>query len=447
MSQLNVIETKKSLATIDEQNEYALEQLKPIPNDADIRAVYAETIKNMLINPSYNNNFCFYAYFCNKLVVSFTNDLPTLGVLFNKTRYELHINPDFFNSRTLEERMFMLAHEVLHIINNHLDREENKNHEMWNISTDIAINQRIQGVGTPEGCLMPNYIPTDVLNQNAEYYYSLIENKQNQNQNQNSNNQNSNNQNQNSNNQNQSSNNQNSDNQNSNNQNSKIGTHKFWGIPKELKELAKNILKKDIEQTIKQTLKQRGNLPKNIDEILETLTTKAQVDWKKVLKNILGNKKIGFDRTLMRNNRRFRDRPELKGRKPLRTFDLLVMVDVSGSMEDNIILKGLNEIYSICKTSKANAYLMQFDTAVLDFNKLEPKTINSNKIKFNRKGTGGTIIKPCFEYIRKNKIEYDALIVITDGYLETDKFNSDIIFLHNEDEFPLSKYKNFKLNV
>jgi len=80
----------------------------------------------------------------------------------------LFINTDFYNSGdydasnphqhtwglTQEEKIAILEHEILHILNKHLVRQENRNHYVSNIAQDLAINQYIKGL--PHGGMCPD---------------------------------------------------------------------------------------------------------------------------------------------------------------------------------------------------------------------------------------------------------------------------------------------------
>jgi predicted metal-dependent peptidase len=54
---------------------------------------------------------------------------------------------------TQEEKIAVLEHEILHILNKHLIRQDNRNHYVWNLANDVAINQYIKGL--PQGILCP----------------------------------------------------------------------------------------------------------------------------------------------------------------------------------------------------------------------------------------------------------------------------------------------------
>jgi len=95
------------------------------------------------------------------------NIVDTLGVLINEDlQPHLYINTDFYNSGdydpknpakhswglTPTEKIALLEHEILHILNKHLIRTENRNHYVANLAQDLAINQHIKGLPKGGGC-------------------------------------------------------------------------------------------------------------------------------------------------------------------------------------------------------------------------------------------------------------------------------------------------------
>ena len=50
-------------------------------------------------------------------------------------------NPTYLQQKTIEEQLFVLAHEICHIALNHIERAEGKNINLWNYVTDAVINQ------------------------------------------------------------------------------------------------------------------------------------------------------------------------------------------------------------------------------------------------------------------------------------------------------------------
>jgi len=97
------------------------------------------------------------------------NVIRTCAVMISdELQPHLFINKDFYNSGdydasnpnkhtwglTQEEKIAILEHEILHILNKHLVRQENRNHYVSNIAQDLAINQYIKGL--PHGMMCPD---------------------------------------------------------------------------------------------------------------------------------------------------------------------------------------------------------------------------------------------------------------------------------------------------
>lgn len=101
------------------------------------------------------------------LVVDTT--LPTAATDMLKIFY----NPTFIEGLTIEQIMFVLAHEVMHIVFKHGLRRGNRNPQLWNIACDYAINLILHESGfvVIEGCLYdPKY-----KGLGAEQIYELLQ--------------------------------------------------------------------------------------------------------------------------------------------------------------------------------------------------------------------------------------------------------------------------------
>ena len=184
-------------------------------------------------------------------------------------------------------------------------------------------------------------------------------------------------------------------------------------------DLKNDLTKRMIERAQEETLKSKGTVPFQCSTWLEFYTRKNEINWKKALRGIIGNKYVGARRTIMRQNRRFPSREDLKGQLKNRIFNLLIIADVSGSMKTDALLKTLNEVKYICDITKTNLDLIQIDTDAYPPEKISKKT----KL-FNRKGCGGTCLFGAIEMAKQYHIDYQAIIILTDGEI----FTSD---LHN----------------
>jgi predicted metal-dependent peptidase len=81
-------------------------------------------------------------------------------------------NEAFLASLDKSEQMFVLAHEVCHVAFKHMYRKENKNIDVWNVATDAVINALLQN----DGLKMPkNMIDIEeAINYDCEMMYELL---------------------------------------------------------------------------------------------------------------------------------------------------------------------------------------------------------------------------------------------------------------------------------
>ena len=97
---------------------------------------------------------------------------------------DIYYDSNFLNSLSIDEQLFVLAHEICHIRSNHIMRSKDKNPKLWNIATDAVINVLLKedGLTIPQNVInMP-----DAVNYSAEEYYEKLLKEQEKNQNENS---------------------------------------------------------------------------------------------------------------------------------------------------------------------------------------------------------------------------------------------------------------------
>lgn len=111
--------------------------------------------------------------------IEFRNDLPYHTAATDGKN--VYIDPKYFKSLNESERMFIIAHEFMHIKFMHMYRLTDKNNEkrdldLWNIATDAIINANLErdGFTIKEGYVnMP-----EALQYSAEEFYEILKEKQ-----------------------------------------------------------------------------------------------------------------------------------------------------------------------------------------------------------------------------------------------------------------------------
>jgi predicted metal-dependent peptidase len=375
----------------------------------------------------------FYSFIIAKMKIDFKPDFPTLGVRFVDTMYELTIG-NYFVSLSLDEQIAVLIHETRHILSGHVFRKGERDHQLFNVASDIAINQTIKNI--PDGAMLPETFGFPE-NKTAEQYYELVLEKQKE---------------------------QIKEKEEAkkngekwegpsdgspdltpcdpdiedckggdssgNGKASPLDNHDGWdSTDGQNEDLAKSVTEKMVKDAMD---KSRGNLPGDIASILERWSTKPKVSWKQVLRRYMASKPGSKISTIKRRDRRFPRRMDLRGRKThIDTRYIVAGIDTSGSMSNEEILNGLTEINEIAKLNNGDLKIIQVDTEIQGVQEFDPKK------EFKRVGFGGTYMGVVPEYILKNNIQCDVLVMISDMFIEDvisdknwNKFNKPVIWLN-----------------
>jgi len=151
----------------------------------------------------------------------------------------------------------------------------------------------------------------------------------------------------------------------------------------------------------------------DLDKILDQYIKKDTLNWKRLLRNLIGNGiKFSHRSTWKRPNRRYGSMQ--KGHTPLKTMDIVVAIDTSGSISDEEVRQFLNEIEGIKRAYPCRIWVLQCDTRILE----EKKYARFEKIQFKMKGGGGTDFRPVFKWMEDKKLEQAQLVYFTDLYGE-----------------------------
>jgi len=116
-------------------------------------------------------NYVWFGVLALRLKIIADDAVKTLAV----DGVSLFFNPTYFDGLTLDERLFGLAHEVLHCALLHFARRGNRNHDLWNRACDYAINLILKDAGfvLPAGVLLDERF----RGLGAEAIYAKLENE------------------------------------------------------------------------------------------------------------------------------------------------------------------------------------------------------------------------------------------------------------------------------
>ena len=318
----------------------------------------------------------FFSTLCTSLEVVITSEVPTAGTDGRK----LYINKSFFFGLTEAERVFLLAHETLHVAYLHCLRGQDKDQEIFNDACDYVINAELKQrkFSFIEGGL---YEPQYEGMSAEDVYEKLIQNP---------------------------------------NYKPKCAMPDLLsptGKPNSpvLTEAQAKAIEQEVMAKVTQAAmmaemsKQSGSIPSHIKRTLEELS-KPKVNWKAVLSRFFSDmNKANY--SWSKPNRKYLPMylPKLHSTN-LGRVDFAI--DTSGSITADQFNQFVSEVHGVLKMlNPSEIGVYQFDHA------LQGSNIVRNVrdiIKLPFKGGGGTSPECAIEEFIKNKAQ--ALIVLTDGY-------------------------------
>ena len=323
----------------------------------------------------------------------------------------LYYNQEFIKLLDDDELVFLVGHELLHCIYEHMDPDVkgDRNSIIWNIATDYNINMTLdeQGIGKVitlvEILLDYKYrgmssfeIYDDVLaNVPKIDLDKLVDKILDEHLNENG---------------------DNDEEGESKGSGKEDGDDERPGRPKFTKEERKQI-KDELKDAVLQAAQAAGadNLPTDINRMINDLT-RPKMDWKDLL-HVQIESSLKSDYSFMRPNRKaWHMDAILPGIRDGEKLDIAIGIDASGSISDNMVREMLTEVDGIMHQYDAyNIHIWQFDTKVFGyeiFTHEDGKDIRDYKVE----GGGGTEFMKNWEFMRNQGIEPKQLIIFTDGY-------------------------------
>jgi predicted metal-dependent peptidase len=160
-----------------------------------------------------------------------------------------------------------------------------------------------------------------------------------------------------------------------------------------------------------------GNLPGDIKRIIKDMT-EPKMDWREHL-NLSMQSTLKSDFTWMRQSRKSRSLGiYLPGTDNDYQVDAAIGLDVSGSIDEQMLKDFLGEIYGIMQQFQDfRLRIWTFDTQVYTESFKEFTPMNAEEIKeYEIIGCGGTDFMCNWHFMEENDINPDKFIMFTDGY-------------------------------
>jgi predicted metal-dependent peptidase len=304
----------------------------------------------------------------------------------------IYFNREFFTPLTVKQVEFVIAHEILHAVFDHMSRREGRDPKVFNIACDYAVNgqivrDRIGDYNLPDIKIFhdPKY-----YGWSAEQVYDEIYEKYDE------------------------------------EQLAALGQMLDEhldpengggnGQPKYTKEQLKEI-RDEMREAVMQAAQAAGagNVPASIARMIKELT-EPKMNWREMLRQQIQST-IKNDYTFMRPNRKgWHMSAILPGTNYDETIDICVAIDMSGSIGDEQAKDFLSEIKGIMEEYKEfKIKLWCFDTSI--YNEADFDGYNMDEfMDYEPMGGGGTDFDVNYEYMKENNITPKKFIMFTDGY-------------------------------
>lgn len=316
----------------------------------------------------------------------------------------------YYNSRFImllkvKEVEFLVGHEVLHVVYDHMGRVGNRDHQMWNIADDYAVNADLKRhkVGqfiTTVPCLYeakydgkPAEEIYDDLMKNVQKINiddlldQMIDDHM-----------------------------DGEDGEDGDGEDGDGKPGQGKGRPRMSAE-EKERVRQEVKQAIIAAAQgaEAGTIPKGVERLIRN-TTDPQMPWRELLQVNLTSA-IRNDYSWGRPNRRsWHMDAIMPGMTPGEEIDVTVAIDMSGSISNKQASMFLGEIAGMMGSfSGYKVHVFCFDTKT--YNPADFTSENMDLIdEYEPMGGGGTDFDCIFDYLKENAIDPKRLIVFTDGY-------------------------------
>ena len=313
---------------------------------------------------------------------------------------KFYYNSRFINMLKPKEVEFLVGHEVLHVVYDHIGRRGNRDPQIFNIANDYAVNADLKRHRVGEfirtvPCL---YEVKYDGKSSEEIYDDLMQNVQKINiddlvdQ-------------------------MIDDHLDGEGDEEKDGEGDNKSKRPKMSPEDRERMRQEVKQAILNAAQgaDAGTIPKGVERLIKQ-TTNPVMPWRELIQTNLTSA-IRTDFSFMRPNRRgWHMDAIMPGMTPGEEIDVVVSLDMSGSITDKQGQAFLSEIAGMMAAFDGyKVHVFCFDTDV--YNPADFTSDNLDSIEnYQPAGGGGTDFDVIFEYLKRECIEPKRLIVFTDGY-------------------------------
>ena len=381
----------------------------------------AELIRLFLIS----ERDSYYGYYMMNLVfhVDFYETIIA-GIRLNTYPPVMDSNPLLLCRYPLKEMIFILCHEVEHVILCHPAEMVKANptgdpetFRRFNIATDASVNDRLRHeitqenrtfMSVPEDCILSEKLKKMFglrkvrQLESYQYYYDLIRQKELPDDDDSSGSGSGNGEDEN-------------DGEIITSQNCGTPDDHNWQAGDDAEEIMSIIREFVNDSTEMMGEEARGLMPAYYLEQVKQINEPSKISWKKLLKQYVGTIPTGKRKTRTRLNRRQPDRYDISGEVNDRMLKIVVAIDTSGSVTNREVAQIFNEMFAILAKRRYCITVIECDSEIQRIYLVR----KPSDVKTDVAGRGGTLFTPVIEHINADKYYRDALLIyFTDGYGE-----------------------------
>jgi hypothetical protein len=312
----------------------------------------------------------------------------------------------YYNSRFImllktKEVEFLVGHEVLHVVYDHMGRRNNRDPQIWNIADDYAVNadlkrHKIGQFITTVPCLYeqkydgkPAEEIYDDLMKNVKHINiedlvdQMIDDHM----------------------------------DGEDGEEGEDGDNEGKGKRPKMSQEERDRVRQEVKQAIINAAQsaEAGTLPKGVERLIKHATNPI-MPWRELLQINLTSA-IRSDYSWMKPSRRsWHMDAIMPGMNPGEEIDVTIAIDMSGSISNKQAQQFLGEISGMMASFDGyKIHVFCFDTDT--YNPANYTSENMDVIdEYEPQGGGGTDFDCIFTYLKENAIEPKRLIVFTDGY-------------------------------
>jgi predicted metal-dependent peptidase len=315
-----------------------------------------------------------------------------------------YYNSEFVNKLPQKQIEFLVGHEVLHVVYDHMGRAGDRDKRLYNAAADYCVNADLkqQRIGdfipiglydrkydgwSSEEVYDDLYANADKIDIDELMKHLLDEHLDGD------------------------------EGGESDDGDSKDGQNGKGGRPSKMTAEEKKALRDEIREAVLQAAEAAGagKLPAGVKRMINQLTN-PQMNWRELIRQQIQSL-VKSDYTWMKPSRRsWHMDAVFPGTNFAETIDVCVAIDASGSMSEGMLRDILSEVKGIMQSfDDFKLRVWSFDTDVYGMETFTPDNIDDIDT-YDVQGGGGTMFEANWEFMKENEIAPKFFVMFTDGY-------------------------------